>query len=629
VNAAVYARYSSENQRPESILDQVSSCRKLAAEKGYVIADEHIYSDMAASGARKDRRGLNALLAASEGRLFDIVLVDDLSRLARDNFLMLSVLADLRFRGVRVISVADGLDSEDEEAAVSIQVRGIFNELQLQDLRKKTLRGQIGQKERGFSVGERTFGYRSVPVGTMRMDKKGRPRPDGYRMEIDPAEARIVLRIFEDFANGRPLSAIVRRLNEEGVLGRFRSRKTWSPSTLSRILRNEKYTGLWVWNKQQTRRDPRTGRRKRFPKPESEWVVHRDEALRIVSQELWVKVQKRREETTRTWPGGRQRGQMSRKPEGWVKHYPDQLLSGAMACGLCGGSIAQVSGKSGGYYGCLGAARGRCENRLLVRRTLAERVVVGAVEERLSEPEVLQDILRRVETEVLRLYADVPQTITLKESELKAAERKLANLIEFIGEGRGSKALALAVVATEKKADQLREEIDDMKRSRDAVFQAPPLAWIEHRVGQLKQVLEGRTQRSALALRKLLGPIRLEPVTPDLGRPYYRAQTTLQTLSLMEDMPGSEGSDPGSTSVRWWTWSGSNRRPRECHSRALPTAPQAHRVDGEISSSLARWSTERLHTVSGWPRGRGVVRMKAPAVPLPWLRALLRDGRSE
>ena len=104
---------------------------------------------------------------------------------------MLSILAELHFEGVRVISVADGLDSNDEESTLAIQVRGIFNELQLRDLKKKTLRGQMGQKERGFLVGESTFGYRSVPVGEMRMDKKGRPRPDGYRMEIEPKEAAI------------------------------------------------------------------------------------------------------------------------------------------------------------------------------------------------------------------------------------------------------------------------------------------------------------------------------------------------------------------------------------------------------------------------------------------------------
>lgn len=218
MRAAIYARYSSENQRPESIEDQVGSCRRLASERGFSIAEEHVYADQAQSGARRDRIGLSAMVAAAQDHQFDVVLVDDLSRLARDNYLMLSVIAELHFEGVRVVSVADGLDSDDEEATLGIQIRGIGGELQLRDLKKKTLRGQMGQKARGFSVGERTFGYNSVPVGKIQMDKKGRPRPEGYKMEIEPREAAIVLRIFKAYADGLSLTRIVRILNAEKIV---------------------------------------------------------------------------------------------------------------------------------------------------------------------------------------------------------------------------------------------------------------------------------------------------------------------------------------------------------------------------------------------------------------------------
>ncbi len=139
--------------------------------------------------------------------------------------------------------------SDDEESTLAIQVRGIFNELQLRDLKKKTLRGQMGQKERGFFVGEKTFGYRSVPVGEMRMDKKGRPRPEGYRMEIEPKEAAVIIRIFTSYADGHSLTQIVKTFNEENVPGSIHAAKGWSPATISRILDNEKYSGRWVWNK--------------------------------------------------------------------------------------------------------------------------------------------------------------------------------------------------------------------------------------------------------------------------------------------------------------------------------------------------------------------------------------------
>jgi hypothetical protein len=48
-------------------------------------------------------------------------------------------------------------------------------------------------------------------------------------------------------------------------------------ATISRILDNEKYAGRWIWNRTESRRDPKTGRRRRFDKPESEWVINDDE----------------------------------------------------------------------------------------------------------------------------------------------------------------------------------------------------------------------------------------------------------------------------------------------------------------------------------------------------------------
>ena len=68
-------------------------------------------------------------------------LVDDLSRLSRDNHFLLTLYAELRFHGVRIVSRADSLDSEDRHAKLGFQMRGIVNELYLDDLREKTLRG--------------------------------------------------------------------------------------------------------------------------------------------------------------------------------------------------------------------------------------------------------------------------------------------------------------------------------------------------------------------------------------------------------------------------------------------------------------------------------------------------------
>jgi len=146
---------------------------------------------------------------------------------------------------------------------------------------------------------------------------------------------------------------------------------------------------------------------------------------------------------------------------------------------------------------------------------------------------------------------------------------RLANFVDFIGEGRGSRALASALTETERRGETLREEVDGLRRSRDAVFQAPPIEWIEERLTRLRPLLEQATARSAQLLRQILGTIRLEPPKGDIGRPYYLARTSLDTLALLDPMPGAEGSESGSNSVRWWRRRESNPGPKPRPTRPL------------------------------------------------------------
>jgi hypothetical protein len=221
-----------------------------------------------------------------------------------------------------------------------------------------------------------------------------------------------------------------------------------------------------------------------------------------------------------------------------------------MVCGRCGGTIAQVSGKSGGYYGCLAATKGACENKTLVRRRLAENLILEAVIERISETDQIAYVLERVEEEIGKLRSDIPDTLKLKETELSAEQRRLANFVDFIGEGRGSEALAKALVETERRVDALAAEVDRLRRSREKVFRTPAVEWIKDRLSNLHDVLEQRIARSAQVLRNLLGPIRMELVTPNIGRPFYRAVTTLDALALIETPP--DNAEGGSNSLQRW-----------------------------------------------------------------------------
>lgn len=103
----------------------------------------------------------------------------------------------------------------------------------------------------------------------------------------------------------------------------------------------------------------------------------------------------------------------------------------------------------------------------LVRRTLVEKLILQAVQEQIAEPEHIAYVLQRVEKEIAKLRSDLPDTLELKEAELSAEQRRMANFVDFIGEGRGSQALAKALVETERRVEALVAEVDGFRGSRE------------------------------------------------------------------------------------------------------------------------------------------------------------------
>ena len=487
-----------------------------------MVLDDHVYADYAQSGAFLERPELRRLLDAAGQRLFDVVFVDDLSRLARDNTYMLSMLADFRYEGIRLISVTDHLDTADEESTFFIQMRGAVNELMLSDLRKKTHRGQLGQKQRGFFVGESTYGFRSYPHGNVRIDKRGRTRPEGYKMRIEPDEAAVIRRIYDDFAGGFAINRLVAQLNEEGVLHPKAGGSGWGPATLDRILSNPKYIGRWTWNRTGTRRD-RAGRRRTYVKPESEHFVLVDESLRIIPQSLWDAVQARRKEVKKVWPGGKRRG-FSSGQRSRSEVYPNHLFDGMLRCACCKQAIAVVGGKSGGYYGCLGARRSVCDNRLTIRRSKLERIFLCALRDRLLDPVIIRYALQRVADEVATLHGDVADVRGRKQTELVQARTELNRFVDFIRRGQVSDSAVLAaeLVVVERRVSRLQVEVDALRDGDGSVISVPSEEWIAARVAELQVLLERRTPKSAVVLRRLFGQVYLEPVRPERGRAHLR-----------------------------------------------------------------------------------------------------------
>jgi hypothetical protein len=332
---------------------------------------------------------------------------------------------------------------------------------------------------------------------------------------------------------------------------------------VSRILKNPKYVGSWIWNRAETRRDPKTGRKRKFLKPETEWHVNQNEDLRIVPRDVWEAVVARWKEVDRAWPHRRDRVRLSGCQRSYVKAHPPHLLSGTLICGVCGSGMGRVSGKASGYYGCLGAVRNACSNKLLVSRKITEKAILAAFQGRLDDTGSIRYVLEKVEAEVQRLQAHLPKEIELKQAALATEERRIANYIEFIGDGKATRGLGKALQAAEQKASTLRAQLNAYEASARALFKTPPVEWIAERLRALRQVLESEPSQSALVLRRVLGPIKLFPIVPDVGRTYYQAETALQVLDLIGDP------EDGSNWLCWWRRWASNPRPETLSSRHL------------------------------------------------------------
>jgi hypothetical protein len=169
---------------------------------------------------------------------------------------------------------------------------------------------------------------------------------------------------------------------------------------------------------------------------------------------------------------------------------------------------------------------------------------------RITQSDNVQYAIERAEAEIRRLLVGGDHDLRLKRTELEAEERRVANFIEFIAEGRGSRALAEALRASEKKVETLRSEIEQIERHKSIAFESPPRPWIDARPVRIHELLERRIERSALLLRRFLAPLQLSPVKVDVGRPYYRVDSAIEPLTLFEPCPELEDGDAGSNSLR-------------------------------------------------------------------------------
>ena len=494
VRVALYARYSSDNQRETSIEDQFRTLRDYAKKQRWSIVEE--FSDYETSGkSTLTRPGFQALMQTAKSRTVDVVLSEGLDRLNRNLKDSADLFERLTFQGVDLYTLAEG----GKVSQMHVAFKGMQNEQYTVDLRDKTRRGQHGAVLRGQAVAGLSYGYRAVQG----FDQEG-DVITGKR-EIHDAEAAIVKRIFKMYIAGASSKVIAKTLNAEGVPGP-RGSKRWNPSTIHGnaerglgILHNELYVGRMVWNRQRWLVDPATGTRVSRMNPKDEWITRDVPKLRILSDAVWDAARTRGAEVTARYlkSGGR--------PVTLRNQY---LLSGLLKCGECGAGYVM---HSNGRLACHAHKKcGTCTNNQTIERGEVEQRIMAALQHKLVTKERFAEFCRTFTEETNKLRAAQGANVDNARRELERVRTALEMQMQMALQGYDCKD---AYNANKVKERTLVSELENVREAKPLLH--PKMADVfQKAITELAQALVAKKvvdRATTDHLRALIQEVKLTP----------------------------------------------------------------------------------------------------------------------
>jgi DNA invertase Pin-like site-specific DNA recombinase len=506
----------------------VRRCREEIARRGW--QETAVLSDSEIPGTVTQRRsGYQQLLASAKARKFDVVVADELGRLSRDDEERAGLRKRLKFWGLQLRTL-DGIDTvaSPESAGPMMLVKGLVNEAEIEANAHRSRRGLEGRVLAGHHAGGAPYGYRTRAVHA---DKPGDPagtgRVIGYEYLIHEAEAEVIVRIFQLYADGMSTRQIASLLNAEGVLppgARWKDRqgvrRTWShgaihgdPTRGMGILNQEKYIGRLVWNRSTWPRDPdRDAKQVRRELPVGKWVVREVPELRIVPQELWDAAKARQ----------RQRSARARQ----VVTVPRQsrLLSGLLICGRCGARYVL----RGRQTYCCATRQNRgsvvCDCMATVNAVEAEQAILDLLEPLFCDPRMLDRLVAQVRE---RLSAAQGHRARRQGSEgklrsdLSKVEAEIGRLVDWIAKGVLVEDLEERMLAAKQRRDHLRGELAKLAAAEVPTgLEVLPSA-VRKIVSDLRGMLAaGQTEKVKSALSRLVTRVEVhEDPRPGRKRP--------------------------------------------------------------------------------------------------------------
>ena len=396
MTAVIYARYSSDNQREESIEGQIRECTAYA-EKNDLTVVKH-YIDRAISAKTDNRPEFQQMIKDSDKKLFDIVLVWKLDRFARNRYDSARYKTQLKKNSVKLVSATE-IISEGPEGIILESVLEGYAEYYSADLSEKVIRGMTENALKGkFTGGAIPFGY------TINADR---------HFEIDPMTAPFVAETFQRYNDGQTMREIRDWLNEKGIKNKRGGPMTFN--TIQHMLSNRRYIGELKY------RD----------------ILIPDAIPPIVSVELFDDVQKKMLK--------------NKKAPARRKAEDDYLLTTKLHCGYCGALMFGESGTSRTgevhrYYKCATAKKKKGCKKKTVRKQWLEDLVVNQTMQLVRNDAAMESIIAKV----MELQNKENTNIPLYEKQLRDAESGIQNMLNAIQAG-------ILTSSTKERLEQLEE----------------------------------------------------------------------------------------------------------------------------------------------------------------------------
>lgn len=404
MKAVIYARYSSDSQREESIEGQVRECNEYAERNGITIIGTYI--DRALSAKTADRPEFQRLIKDSSKGIFDVVLVWKLDRFSRDRYDSAHYKHVLKQNGVKVVSAKENISDGPEGIILESMLEGM-NEYYSADLSVKIHRGQKENALKGKNNGG------GIPLDYLLGDEQ--------KLIIDPQTAPLVVEIFKRYSEGETVRSIVDDLNSRNL--KTKRNRPFSMNSFNALLKNRKYIGEYQYQD----------------------IIIPGGVPAIVPEDLFDRVQQRMEKNKRA--------------PARTKAEDEFLLTTKLFCGQCERMMVGESGTSRTkkvhyYYKCSNAKRKKGCTKKAIKKDWVERIAVVMTVNRVLRDEEID----RIANDLVAMQDREDTRLPLLRQQLVNAEKGIENMLNAIQHG-------IITASTKTRLEELEAQKSDLEVS--------------------------------------------------------------------------------------------------------------------------------------------------------------------